>query len=222
MPTITIKFYGPARDVAGGPSMPLDIEDGQTVEDVARQLGERFPRLRDAVGVRLAVNRAYVPMDHALADGDEVAVIPPVSGGAPSPRIALIREPIDVAALVEDLQDENAGAVASFTGTVRRETQGDRVLVALDYHAYEDMALEQLRHIRERALADFDILDAAVVHRLGRLELGAASIAVVAVAPHRAPAFDACRRMLDAVKADAPIWKKDVWADGSLTWVDPL
>ena len=81
MPTITINFYGPACDIAGSPSMQMEIQQGQTVEHVTRQLGERFPALRDARGVRLAVNRAYVPKDHALSDGDEVAVIPPVSGG---------------------------------------------------------------------------------------------------------------------------------------------
>ncbi len=137
-------------------------------------------------------------------------------------RVALIREPIEVDPIVRDMHDDRAGAVAVFTGTVRRETRGDQVLAALEYHAYEDMALEQMDVIRRRALDDFDILDAAVIHRLGRLELGVASIAIVVVSAHRAPAFDACRWILDAVKADAPIWKKDVWADGSLTWVDPL
>ena len=137
-------------------------------------------------------------------------------------RVALVREPIEVDALIRDMHDDRAGAVAAFTGTVRRETRGDRALAALEYHAYEDMALEQMDVIRRRALDDFDILDAAVIHRLGRLELGVPSIAVVVVSAHRAAAFDACRWILNAVKADAPIWKKDVWADGSMTWVDPL
>ena len=137
-------------------------------------------------------------------------------------RVALVREPIEVDPIVRDMHDDRAGAVAAFTGTVRRETRGDQVLAALEYHAYEDMALEQMDVIRRRALDDFDILDAAMIHRLGRLELGVASIAIVVVSAHRAPAFDACRWILDAVKADAPIWKKDVWADGSMTWVDPL
>ncbi len=137
-------------------------------------------------------------------------------------RVALVREPIEVGALIRDMHDERAGAVATFTGTVRRETRGDQALAALEYHAYEDMALEQMDAIRRRALDDFDILDSAMINRLGRLELGVASIAIVVVSARRAPAFDACRWILDAVKADAPIWKKDVWADGSLTWVDPL
>ena len=137
-------------------------------------------------------------------------------------RVALVREPIEVDPLVRDMHDDRAGAVATFIGTVRRETRGDQALAALEYHAYEDMALEQMDVIRRRALDEFDILDAAVIHRLGRLELGVASIAVVVVSEHRAAAFDACRWILDAVKADAPIWKKDVWPDGSMTWVDPL
>ncbi|MCZ6699041.1 MAG: molybdenum cofactor biosynthesis protein MoaE [Planctomycetota bacterium] len=222
MPAISVKFYGPAREVTGETQISIDFEDGETLADVTRRLAERFPRLGEASGVRLALNRAFVPPEHVLSDGDEVAVIPPVSGGSSSERVALVRKPIDMGDLVADMHDTHAGAVASFAGNVRRDARDGKELVALDYEAYEEMALEQLGCIRTRAIEQHDILDAAIVHRLGRLGLGETSIAVVVIAGHRREAFDACRWIVDAVKADAPIWKKDVWADGSVSWVDPI
>jgi molybdopterin synthase catalytic subunit len=221
MPRIKVSFFGPARDLAGEPSISLDIDEGETVGGVARRLAEKYPRLGAALGLRLAVNRAYVPLDRTLSDGDEIAVIPPVSGGAPSPRVGITRDPIDLSAMVRQLQTDGAGAVVLFLGTVRAESQDQRTLVALDYYAYEEMALEQLGDIRYRAMTKYDILDAAIVHRLGRIELGEVSIAIVVGSAHRVPAFKACHWLIDAVKTDAPIWKKDIWADGSQTWVDP-
>lgn len=116
-----------------------------------------------------------------------------------------------------------AGAVATFEGTVRAEAGDDgRTLSALQYEAYEAMAAEQMATLRERAMKAFGILDAALVHRLGRVPLGEASVAVVVSAAHRAAAFDACRWLIDTLKADVPIWKKEIWSDGSTTWSDPL
>ncbi|MEE8169097.1 MAG: molybdenum cofactor biosynthesis protein MoaE [Phycisphaerae bacterium] len=134
-------------------------------------------------------------------------------------RVRLIREPIDVPALMASLQRPEAGALTSFLGTVRAERSASgRALAALDYQAYEDMALEQMRGLRERALKQFDVLDVAVAHRLGRIPLGEASVAVVVSAAHRAAAFDAGRWIIDTLKVDVPIWKRDVWDDGSTNW----
>jgi molybdopterin synthase catalytic subunit len=216
-----VRFFGPARDIVGLDRLELPLEPGLTVGCVAGLLSERFPRLGSALGVRLAVNRAYVPMNLALAAGDEVAVIPPVSGGAPLPRVRITREPIDTAALTADLRRNDAGAVVVFEGTVRAEAESGRILNGLEYHAYEEMAREQLEEIRRRAVEKFGLLDAAIVHRLGRLRLGETSIAVVVVSGHRPEAFDACRWVVDAVKTDVPIWKQNLWADGSQQWVDP-
>lgn len=221
MPNITIKFFGPARDVAGTDSTTLGIAPGDTVGLVAGRLAETYPRFGQSVGLRLAVNRAYVALDHVLKDGDEIAVIPPVSGGAPDPRILLTRDVIDEEKIIANLRRIDAGAVATFAGTVRAETDGDRRLVALDYDAYDAMASEQLESIRQRALKNFAILDAIVAHRLGRLELGETSILVAIAAAHRAGAFEACRWIVDTVKADVPIWKKNIWTDGKAEWVDP-
>jgi molybdopterin synthase catalytic subunit len=109
----------------------------------------------------------------------------------------------------------------TFAGTVRAEVSGDRHLAALEYEAYEVMAAEQLESVRQRALKSFAILDAVIVHRLGRLELGETSIFVVVASGHRADAFEACRWIVDAVKTDVPIWKKNIWTDGKTEWVDP-
>lgn len=220
MPRIQIRFFGPARELAGADELSLDVEDNTTVGQIAGVIAENYPELGRAVGVRLAVNREYVALDRVLHDRDEVAVIPPVSGGAGLDRVSLTTEPIDVTALTQEMQSHEAGAVATFVGTVRAETQGECELTALDYAAYDDMAVEQMKLIRRRAGEKFAIIDAAVVHRTGHVPLGEASIAVVVVAAHREGAFDALRYIVDAVKTDAPIWKKDCWSDGTESWVD--
>lgn len=220
MPRIHIRFFGPARDLAGAADLSLDVEDNTTVGQIAGVIAENYPDLGRAIGVRLAVNREYVALDRILRDRDEVAVIPPVSGGAELPRVNLTTDPIDVAELTHEMQRHEAGAVATFVGTVRAETPGEKELTALDYTAYDDMAIEQLKAIRRKAGEKFAILDAAIVHRLGRVPLGDASIAVVVVAAHREGAFDALRYIVDTVKSDAPIWKKDHWSDGSESWVN--
>lgn len=137
--------------------------------------------------------------------------------------VSLTREPIDTPALRRAFPRDDAGGVVVFEGVVRAERLADgRRLVALDYEAYEEMALEQMGDLRRRALASFDVLDAAVVHRLGRIPLGQPSVVIVVAAAHRAAAFDACRFIIDVLKTDVPIWKKEVWHDGSTTWSDPL
>ncbi|MFQ5430618.1 MAG: molybdenum cofactor biosynthesis protein MoaE [Phycisphaerae bacterium] len=222
MPDIVVRFFGPARDLAGENEIRLTVPEGETVGNVAGLLSERYPKLGAALGIRLAVNRAYAAMNQVLADGDEVAVIPPVSGGAPTTRVSLTQEEIDPRALAAEMLQDQAGAIASFVGVVRAEvSETGKDLAALEYHAYEEMAMEQMRAIRRRAGEKFEILDAAIVHRLGRLPRGETSIGVVVVAAHREAAFDACRWIVDRMKEDVPIWKKDCWADGSASWVEP-
>jgi len=221
MPTVTVRFFGPARDLAGCETATFDFAAGETVGAVAGRIAREHPDLGRALGVRLAVNRAYVPLNQPLKDGDEIAVIPPVSGGSDDPPVWLTREPIDISALIRRLQRTDAGAVATFLGTVRAASSDGKTLAALNYEAYEEMAIVLLTGIRQKAIETYGLLDAAIVHRLGRIELGEPSIAVVALAAHRPGAFDACRSIVDAVKTDAPIWKQDVWSDGSTSWVDP-
>jgi len=135
--------------------------------------------------------------------------------------VALTRMTIDAEALTRAVSSHAAGAVALFLGNVRAETNGAKTLVALDYEAYEEMALVHMTDIRAKAVSDMGILEAAVVHRLGRIPLGEASIAVIVSSAHRPQAFDTCRWIVERVKADVPIWKKDVWSDGTTQWVDP-
>lgn len=136
-------------------------------------------------------------------------------------RVSLIREAIDAEALQRAVAGHSAGAIALFLGTVRADSADGKTLVALDYEAYDAMALSQMTAVRVRAIAEKGILDAAIVHRLGRIPLGEASIAVAVASAHRAEAFNACRWIVDQVKLDVPIWKKDIWSDGTTEWVDP-
>lgn len=221
MANVIVKFYGPARDRAEVEQVSIEIAAGETVGGVAGKLAEKYPKLGQSLGIRLAVNRTFVPLSHVVQDGDEIAVIPPVSGGAPAPRVGLTTEPLVTDAVVAELRRPDAGAIATFAGTVRAELEGCKPLTALEYEAYREMALEQMETARQKAIEKFGVLDAAVHHRLGRISLGDASILVVVVSAHRVEAFDACRWIVDKVKADAPIWKKNIWADGSAEWVDP-
>ena len=222
MAQVHIKFFGPARDIVGASAIQQEIFPNETVGMLAGKLADTYPKLGQSLGLRLAVNRSYVPLSHPLADGDEVAVIPPVSGGSPSaPLVLLVRSPIDHQAIFQQLNSPQSGAVASFLGTVRAEENAGTTLAALEYSAYDDMAVEQMQAIREAAIRNFHLINAAIVHRLGRLKLGETSIAVACVSAHRAEAFDACRWIVDAVKTDVPIWKKDIWANGAENWVEP-
>jgi molybdopterin synthase catalytic subunit/molybdopterin converting factor small subunit len=218
MPSVIVKFFGPARDLAGCVSMNLDIVAGDTLGVLAGKLAGAVPALADTTGLRLAVNRAYVPLNHVLGPGDEIAVIPPVSGGSDGPVIALTRERIAVEEIITRLQIPEGGAIATFVGMVRSEKKDTVPLAALEYHAYEEMALSQMHDIRERGIQKFGLLDAVLVHRLGRVGLTKASIVVACVSAHRGAAFDACRWIVDAIKTDVPIWKKDIWADESSGW----
>lgn len=135
--------------------------------------------------------------------------------------VELTRERIDPAELMRRIKTVDAGAVAVFCGDVRRDGPEENPLVALDYSAHEEMALEQMRRIRERAMAEFAVCDVALAHRLGRLSLGETSVVVAVAAAHRDAAFEACRFVIDTVKKDVPIWKKEIRADGESAWVDP-
>lgn len=198
--------------------MTFEIGTSDTLGILAGRIAERIPALAHTQGLRLALNRAYVPLNQVLSPSDEVAVIPPVSGGSCLPDVMLTRDPIDVAKYTALISDPQAGAIATFVGVVRSECRNGVGLTALDYYAYEEMALEQLREIRERAIAKFGLIEAIVIHRLGLIALGEASIFVCVNSGHRAEAFDAVRWIVDSVKNDVPIWKKDVWADQSTSW----
>ena len=204
---VTVRLFAGLRELAG--HSRLELEDVATVADVWPRLG-----LGDEpAGLLYAVNREYVSTDRALADGDEVALIPPVSGGS----FRLIPEPLDVAAVLREVESHDAGAVASFIGTVRRRSR-DRDVLHLDYEAYEEMAEEMLAHLGADLTERHGLTAVAIHHRLGRVELGEPSVVIAVSAPHRAAALDACREAIETLKASIPLWKKEVYSGGE-EWI---
>lgn len=167
----------------------------------------------------VAVNQEYASPRHILQEGDEVAILPPVSGGSdPLSAVRLTREPIESGAVQRQIKAGADGAVVVFDGIVRDNTRG-RATLHLDYEAYEEMALKQMMALREDAISRFKVRDAAIVHRLGRLMVGETSVLIVVGSAHRAVAFEACRWIIDTLKKTVPIWKKEQFVDGAV-WAD--
>jgi molybdopterin synthase catalytic subunit/molybdopterin converting factor small subunit len=206
---VTVRLFAGLRERAGTGRRDLDLGDGARVGDVWAQLelGE------EPVGLVYAVNRAYVDRDGELAEGDEVALIPPVSGGS----FRLTEEPIDLAAVVAEVEDERAGAIATFVGTVRAESRG-RQVVRLEYEAYEGMAEEIMTNLAAELQARYDLCAVAITHRTGTCEIGEASVAIAVSAAHRQAALDACRDAIDTLKETVPLWKKEVY-EGGEEWI---
>jgi molybdopterin synthase catalytic subunit len=204
---VTVRLFAGVRERAG--QSRLELEDVERVDDVWPKLG-----LGDEPpGLLYAVNREYVERDHALADGDEVALIPPVSGGS----FRLVEGPLDVAAVLREVEDPEAGALASFIGTVRNRSR-DRDVVHLEYEAFEEMAEPLLARLGDDLTERHGLCAVAIHHRLGRVEIGEASVAIAVSAPHRAAALDACREAIETLKVTIPLWKKEVYADGE-EWI---
>jgi molybdopterin synthase catalytic subunit/molybdopterin converting factor small subunit len=196
-------------------------KDAQRVADLIRALVKDGTfsdvAMRTAA---VAVNHEYAGPDHLLSDGDEVAILPPVSGGA-EVLVQIVREPIDsqmAERIVSAVKCGGDGAVCVFDGIVRDNTRG-RATLHLDYEAYEEMALKQMRTLREDAIARFGVRDVAIVHRLGRLFVGETSVFIAVSSAHRGAAFDACRYVIDTLKKTVPIWKREQFADGAV-WAD--
>ena len=204
---VTVRLFAGLRERAG--RSRLELEDVARVEDV-------WPRLElgpEPPGLLYAVNREYVERAHELADGDEVAVIPPVSGGS----FRLVDGPLDVAAVLREVEDPEAGAVASFVGTVRRRSR-ERDVVLLEYEAYEEMAEPMLARLGADLSERHGLCAVSIHHRLGRVEIGEASVVIAVSAPHRAAALEACREAIETLKATIPLWKKEVYAGGE-EWI---
>ena len=214
---IRVLFFGALKDLIGKGSDSLSVQDSATLGDVINFYEERIPRLKDWSGsMAVAVNQEYAGPETRLNPGDEIALLPPVSGG--SPRASIVQEKIDTNKILEALKHPEDGAAIVFEGVVRNHTRGRRTLY-LDYEAYEEMALRQLENLAEQALAQFQIRDVAIVHRLGRLEIGETSVLIVVASAHRGAAFDACRWVIDTLKRTVPIWKKEYFEDGAV-WAD--
>lgn len=216
---VRVLFFGILKDMAGKPSDEIELPEGATVADVLAYYVPRIPKFRDSLpSLALAVNQQYAGPETKLKANDEVAMLPPVSGGAPEGHASIIREPIDTARTLAGLKRGEDGAALVFEGVVRNQTRGRKTLY-LDYEAYEEMALRQMESLATHSLQQFQIRDVAIVHRLGRLDIGETSVLIAVASAHRAAAFDACRWLIDTLKKTVPIWKKEHFEDGAV-WAD--
>ena len=210
-----MRLFAGLREHAGQGTLQLELADGSTVADaIAALRGGALAGLHEDAPFVTAVAREYVKPDHELVAGDELALVPPVSGGAGAVRLAdVVGETIDVEAVRRSVADPMTGATVVFMGTTRE-------VPSLEYEAYVDMAREQIAALAEQVVREHGCVAVSCVHRVGVVPLGDPSVVVAASAAHRAEAFDGARALLDAVKAQAPIWKKEHYEDGDAAWVE--
>jgi MoaE-MoaD fusion protein len=212
---VTMRYFAAARERAGTSSETLELGEAATAAEALAAACARHPALQPvAQRLRLAVDQEFAAPERKLRDGSEVALIPPVSGGAGAHRIgpALLAPEMPL----REVEGADCGAVVSFVGTVRATNQGKRV-VRLEYEAYPEMALRIFEQIAAQARERW-AARVAIHHRTGALEPGEISVVIAAAAPHRADAFEACRHAIESLKKDAPIWKRELYPDGS-SWV---
>jgi molybdopterin synthase catalytic subunit len=204
--TVTVRLFAGLRERAGWSERELE----------AKRVADIWPALglgEEPGGLLYAVNRAYAERERELADGDEVALIPPVSGGS----LRVTQEPLSLEGVVSEVADERAGAVATFTGTVRRESRG-RTVNYLEYEAYAEMAEDVIAQLAADLGERFDLCAVAIHHRIGRVEIGEASVVIAVSAPHRRDALAACKDAIDTLKQTVPLWKKEVY-EGGEEWI---
>ncbi len=223
--------FGVLKDWLGSSPATVELPSGSTVAQLLELLSATCPsgqpgRWRQSIAV--SVNAEYSTAGHVLQEGDEVGLLPPVSGGTAPPSnesgeksagptllSLLTREPIQTQELVASAKSGEDGAVVVFDGMVRDNSRG-RPTLYLDYEAYEELAIRQMKELVHQAIGRFAIRDAWIVHRLGRLQIGETSVLIVVASAHRAPAFEACRWLIDTLKKTVPIWKKETFQDGAV------
>ncbi len=216
---IEVLLFGIAHDVAGFASERLELPEGTRVADLRTRYNARFPQFAQMAGALLvSVNQEFAEPSRVLKDGDEVAFLPPVSGGAPEDFFGLTRDVIPTSALAESMKTPEDGAVVVFEGIVRNNSKGRKTLY-LEYEAYEPMALRKMEELVAESKSKFPIDRIGINHRLGRMEIGETSVAIIVTSAHRRAAFEACRYAIDRLKQIVPIWKKEFFEDGSV-WAD--
>jgi molybdopterin synthase catalytic subunit len=229
---VNLLFFGAARDVVGQEEIDFFLTGPATVASAFREVIETYPALSERFGRSLlfAVNQTYALPEQEVREGDELAVFPPVSGGAGKEGekrrrgerekdfFEITKEPIDVGQVARRVCLSECGATVTLDGYVREWTKGRQTLY-LVYEAYEPMALKEMERLGQQARKLFDIAHIGIVHRLGNLEIGETSVVISVSAPHRRAAFEACEWAIKELKRTVPIWKKEVYADGE-TWVE--
>jgi MoaE-MoaD fusion protein len=206
---VVVKLFAGLRERAGQGTRELDVPERTRASDVWAAIG-----LGDEPsGVLYAVNKQYVAPETELADGDEVALIPPVSGGA----FRLTEDAIDLDGVVAEVRREEAGAIATFFGTTRIRSRG-RTVIHLEYEGYPGMAEQVMEEIATRLKEKYDLCEVAITHRIGRVGIGDTSVAIAVSAPHRDDALAACKEAIDTLKAEVPLWKKEVY-EGGEEWI---
>jgi len=204
--SVRVRLFAGLRERAGWSQREIE----------AASVAEIWPALdlgAEPAGLLYAVNRKYAPREAPLADGDEVAVIPPVSGGA----FLLSDEPLSLDRAIGEVRSDAAGAIATFTGTTRKESRG-RAVSYLDYEAYEGMAEDVMAEIASELQSRYDLCAVAIHHRVGRVEIGDTSVVIAVSAPHRQDALAACKDAIDTLKQQVPLWKKEVY-EGGEEWI---
>jgi MoaE-MoaD fusion protein len=224
---VRVLLFGQLKEIVGVEQENADLSEGSRVGDLFDRYGQRFPKLADfRSSIAASVNQEYVSWDASLSPGDEIAFLPPVSGGtteaaAMDDIFRIVHDPIDSVEIVESLKAPEDGALVLFDGFVRNSFKG-HATEYLVYEAYEAMACAKMREIGVQIREKFPVHRLAIIHRLGRLEIGETSVLIAVSSPHRAAAFDACRYAIDTLKRTVPIWKKEyfvggaVWAEGEL------
>lgn len=216
---VNISLFAGLHDLVGKRNLTLELADGATVDQLRTKLGELYPVVVPYMATLVcAVDDEFVPVDHALEEDDDVALIPPVSGGS-NTLFLVTSEPLDAQQLVDAVRVDESGAVTLFHGVARNNSDGRRVR-ALEYEAHESLAEKKLREVAGDVGRKFDITGIGVHHRIGRLEIGETSLLVAVSAAHRREAFEACHYAVDRIKEVVPIWKKEIWEDGGGDWVE--
>ena len=227
---VNLLFFASLKDIVGARQLQLDVPSGATVSDLLDQLESSYPRLKPYRSIVLtSLNEEYVAPGAAISDGDELAIFPPVSGGSSAPNnleapdrpreiYRITREPILARAIGTTLLRPEAGAICIFEGVVRNNSKG-KATRYLEYEAYESMALKKMEEIGMFVRGAWDIDSIAMIHRLGHMDIGETSVAIIVTSAHRRAAFDACEYAIDKLKKVVPIWKKEFFEDGEV-WVE--
>ena len=218
---VRVVLFAKPRELVGQPNVELALPVGATAADAWSQLSSRYDLGPLPRSFRCAVNSEYAGWNDPLKDGDELAVIPPVSGGAVGERrglVALRETPLDPMAIISATRGETDGALVVFEGVVREHSRGKQVR-ALVYEAYGTMAIRQMEQLADDARIRWPVSDVAIVHRTGTLQVGDVSVVIAVGASHRGEAFDACEWLIDELKRTVPIWKKEIYTEGE-AWIE--